>query len=123
MISIQTFIFNFTKINLQGIGDSSQGFANAIIFVIFTKNIRESFIRYFCCRKRQSAAQDVEAEVYSNSSRLNTVSSGHNTLLVRENQSVSSEANNNEVSLLFGSLRSNANSEHSGAFYSYGIVS
>lgn len=35
----------------QGIGDSSQGFANAILFVIFTKNIRESFVRCLCCGK------------------------------------------------------------------------
>ena len=39
---------------LQGIGDSSQGFANAILFVIFTKTIRDSFLKCICCGKRDN---------------------------------------------------------------------
>ena len=36
---------------MQGIGDSSQGFANAILFVIFSKNVRESFKKCVLCKK------------------------------------------------------------------------
>jgi len=38
---------------LQGFGDSGQGFVNAILFVVFTKNVRDSFIRCICCKKAE----------------------------------------------------------------------
>ena len=37
----------------QGIGDSGQGFTNAILFIFFTKNVRRSFVRFLCCKCRQ----------------------------------------------------------------------
>ena len=47
---------------LQGIGDSGQGAANAIIFVLFTRQVRKnmaSWVRSHCCcystKKRQMA--------------------------------------------------------------------
>lgn len=35
----------------QGIGDSGQGFTNAILFILFTKSVRNSFLRLVCCKK------------------------------------------------------------------------
>ena len=34
---------------LQGIGDSGQGFANAILFVLFTPKVRRYFLRLLLC--------------------------------------------------------------------------
>eukprot|EP00117_Sycon_ciliatum_P044151 scpid60076/ scgid31890/ Probable G-protein coupled receptor 157 len=34
---------------LQSVGDSSQGLANAILFVIMTKKVRRRLLRFFCC--------------------------------------------------------------------------
>ena len=40
----------------QGIGDSSQGFANSVLFIGFTKPIRRRFLqvikRALCCKER-----------------------------------------------------------------------
>ena len=36
---------------MQDIGDSGQGFANAILFIAFTKTVRNSFIRCVQCKK------------------------------------------------------------------------
>ena len=33
----------------QGIGDSGQGIVNAILFVLLTKPVRDSFLQSFCC--------------------------------------------------------------------------
>ena len=60
---------------MQGIGDSSQGFANVIIFVIFTRNIRDSFINYIRCRRRKDIETEGKIQVYSNPSHLNSMSS------------------------------------------------
>lgn len=43
-----------TLIYLSGIGDSGQGFANAILFVVFTKNVRKSFYKWICCKRGES---------------------------------------------------------------------
>ena len=41
--------------SLQGIGDSGQGFANAILFVLFTPKVRRYFLRkLFCCRSSKN---------------------------------------------------------------------
>ena len=37
---------------VQGIGDSGQGFANAILFVVLSKNVRDSFKR--CLKRKKS---------------------------------------------------------------------
>ena len=34
----------------QGIGDSAQGFANAVLFVCFTKAVREAFLQSVTCK-------------------------------------------------------------------------
>lgn len=34
---------------MQGIGDSGQGWVNMILFVLLTKQVRDSFLRLFCC--------------------------------------------------------------------------
>ena len=36
-------------LSLQGIGDSGQGFANAILFVLFTPKVRRYFLRLLFC--------------------------------------------------------------------------
>lgn len=58
---------------VQGIGDSSQGFANAILFVIFTKNIRDSFIKCLCCGRTWSKnnTENLEAEGQIQNTRSN----------------------------------------------------
>eukprot|EP00731_Ephydatia_muelleri_P012269 Em0006g1163a len=38
----------FALIFLSGIGDSAQGFANTILFVCFTKTVRDAFRKSFC---------------------------------------------------------------------------
>lgn len=43
---------------LQGIGDSGQGFANAVLFVLFTPKVRRYFISCFrspvrCCQRNE----------------------------------------------------------------------
>jgi len=42
---------------MQGVGDSAQGWANCVLFCIFTRKIREKFIeclpRVCCCRKKE----------------------------------------------------------------------
>ena len=95
---------------IQGIGDSSQDFANAIIFVIFTKNIRDSFIRCICCRKRSSTdnlEEDGQIQDYSDHSHLISINSdGGDAHEVDER--------------VFGT---STKAKHSGAFKKYGAVS
>lgn len=47
-MDIVSFIVITTVVNItmQGIGDSGQGIANALLFVLFTRRVRERFI---CC--------------------------------------------------------------------------
>ena len=105
---------------LQGIGDSSQGFANAILFVIFTKNIRDSFIKCISCRKRGSARSD-DGKDGANCEIQNPE---HSSDTSQPSVPVLSEAElsaSEEVSLVFVSLGSNKNHklEHSSQ---YGVV-
>ena len=37
---------------MQGIGDSGQGFVNAILFVFFSRKVRMGFWRCLCCRRQ-----------------------------------------------------------------------
>ena len=100
---------------MQGIGDSSQGFANAIIFVIFTKNIRDSFIKCICCGKR---ANNKDVNINANHEDEDQENSYESSQLavpsLREAELSASE----EVSLVFGSLGSNKSHklEHSGQY-------
>ena len=57
---------------MQGIGDSGQGFFNAILFVIFSKNVRESFKRCLRCDKSKQLEQlkDESVEASFDSSRM-----------------------------------------------------
>ena len=101
---------------LQGIGDSSQGFANVIIFVIFTKNTRDSFIKCVCCRKRNNI-DNIEAEgqiqAYSDQSHLNPVSS--DAKLIGDSHEVDEK--------VFGNSESSMKlQQHPGFFKKYGAV-
>jgi hypothetical protein len=104
----------------QGIGDSSQGFANFIIFVIFTKNIRDSFIKCIRCRRRRSNDETLEAEgqiqAYSEQSYLNPVSSDAK-LLVGDSHEVDEG--------IFGKSESiiEKSQQQPGSFKKYGAVS
>ena len=100
---------------VQGIGDSSQGFANAIIFVIFTKNIRDSFIKCICCGKRGKNGDDnIDANCEGEDQEHSRGSSQLAVPSLREAELSESE----KVSLVFGSFRSNKNHklEHSGQY-------
>jgi hypothetical protein len=103
---------------LQGIGDSSQGFANAILFVIFTKNIRDSFIKCLCytCRKRSSTTDG--KDIGANCEIQNPEHSCDSSQLSAPILSKAELSETEEVSLVFGSLGSNKNHqlEHSGQY-------
>ena len=116
---------------MQGIGDSSQGFANAILFIIFTKNIRESFIEWIRCRKRQDS-EDLEnpgqtQTPSSPTSHLNHVSGGIQIGKrgIAESDSEVTEHEEEEVPLVFDSLLSSQNNkqEESDHFRRYGAIS
>ena len=95
---------------MQGIGDSSQGFANAIIFVIFTKNIRDSFIKCICCKRRNNIVEvEGQIQAYSDQSHLNAISS--HAKLVGDSHAVDER--------VFGS---SIKSHHSDSFKKYGAV-
>ena len=51
---------------IQGIGDSGQGFANAILFIAFTKKIRNSFTRCVKCKKTISDERETPLSVPPN---------------------------------------------------------
>ena len=89
---------------MQGIGDSSQGFANAILFVIFTKSIREGFIQRCICRKKKADGvyEDIEKEANSDPSNLNTISSDRNRHILEE--STTSMMKDKETPDLFDGL-------------------
>ena len=102
---------------MQGIGDSSQGFVDVIIFVIFTKNIRDGFIKCICCRWRNSI-DNIEAEgqiqAYSDQSHLNPISS--DAKLIGDSHEVDER--------VFGNSESSMKSQqYPGSFKKYGAVS
>ena len=115
---------------MQGIGDSSQGFANAILFVIFTKNIRDSFIKCLCCGKTFKNDDNLEAEGHiqntrsNQSSRLSLISGdskrGSPVVVVSENSQDDEEEEREKVSLVFGGSGSSLKTEQSNH---YGAVS
>ena len=109
-------MYSFT----QGIGDSSQGFANAIIFVIFTKNIRDSFIECIRCRRRRSKIENAEIDgriqAYSDQSYLNPISSDAK-LLVGDSHEVDERVFGNSEQI------KKSQSEQPGSFKKYGAVS
>jgi len=43
---------------MQGIGDSGQGFTNAILFILFTKNVRKAFLNFICCKCRAAREEE-----------------------------------------------------------------
>ena len=47
---------------MQGIGDSGQGFANAILFVIFSKNVRQSFLQCVTCKRESDVQSSSESK-------------------------------------------------------------
>ena len=58
---------------VQGIGDSGQGFTNAILFIVFTRSARESFMHFIrckCCRRSSESPDDLP--VTSKESSLST---------------------------------------------------
>ena len=116
---------------MQGIGDSSQGFANAILFIIFTKNIRESFFECFRCRMGQDNEDPMNCgQIQTPStptSRLNRLSSNSQIEKkpIAESDSEVSQCEKEEVSLLFDSLvlSQTYKPEQSDHFQRYGAVS
>ena len=89
---------------MQGIGDSSQGFANAIIFVIFTKNIRDSFIKCIRCGKEDFDDDIADAGQVQRSHPTTDVVGDVEPSRDREDQLSSAST---KVSLVHGSLGSN----------------
>lgn len=58
---LQLFKFALTLclvVLLQGIGDSGQGFANAILFVVLTRKVRQHFLRCIRCQKEELQADE-----------------------------------------------------------------
>ena len=51
----------------QGIGDSGQGFANAILFCLLTPKVRRYFLRHLCCccLRKKTVAEEEDALSYS----------------------------------------------------------
>lgn len=117
---------------MQGIGDSSQGFANAILFIIFTKNIRESFIDWIHCKKGQDN-EDLENREQtqtpsSSTAHLNHVSGGiqiNKKGTVESDSEVTEQKEEEEVPLVIGTpLSSQSNKqEQSDHFRRYGAIS
>ena len=66
----------------QGIGDSGQGFVNAVLFCVFTAKVREKFkiglarLRHCPCCKRHPYNYDLQ---YSTSTNYSTTESHTNT--------------------------------------------
>ena len=46
---------------MQGIGDSGQGLANAILFILFSRKVRSSFWRCLHCRRQEVYIPDPAA--------------------------------------------------------------
>ena len=95
--------------------------------MIFTKNIRDSFLKCICCGKTFDKVDNPEAEglIQNNSnpsSHLNVISSDSKraspVAIAAEN---SDEVEEEQVSLVFGSLRSGPRPKLSG--HQYGEVS
>ena len=57
--------YSFSK----GIGDSAQGFTNAILFVCFTKTVRDAFRRVFCLRCKRKNLREFEEGTQINNSQ------------------------------------------------------
>ena len=93
---------------MQGMGDSGQGFANAIIFVIFTKNIRDSFFKCICCGKRDEKFNNIDKNHEGQSLECSCENS-HSDLR---------KADEASSSLVFGSIGSSKNHklEYSGQY-------
>ena len=62
----------------QGIGDSGQGFVNAVLFVLLTKQVRDSFLKPFCRRSRSDEERD---RVVGSSDTAPMVTGAHRTRL------------------------------------------
>jgi len=54
------FFFFFFIFCFQGIGDSAQGFANCILFCVFTEKVREKFTSCLQSGKRKEETADEE---------------------------------------------------------------
>lgn len=53
--------------SMQGIGDSGQGIANAILFVLFTKRVRE---RFMCCWRYCRCYREKDKDVHQETTGL-----------------------------------------------------
>lgn len=56
---LDTFFFN-----RQGIGDNAQGLANAILFCVFTKQVRQKLQMAVCCRHRRNSVRTERRPVH-----------------------------------------------------------
>lgn len=69
-------------ISPQGIGDSGQGVTNAILFVLFTKKVRERLIccwRHYRMKKSRGAPGETTGLLVSHRQRINSGSYMDNT--------------------------------------------
>ena len=55
-------LLEFVHAHIQGVGDSGQGVVNAFLFVLLTKQVRDSFLQLFCCRRQKQQQLTEEAE-------------------------------------------------------------
>ena len=67
----------------QGIGDSAQGFTNAILFVCFTKAVRDAFKRVLCLRCKRQCIKVEEAPINSSQLSESTKSTPAGSLLLK----------------------------------------
>lgn len=68
--------YNVFRIILQGIGDSSQGFANFLIFCLFTEKIRYE-IKFWCSKVCPFVDRpEIVAENYTRFESTNVVEDG-----------------------------------------------
>ena len=81
---------------MQGVGDSSQGFANSILFVGLTPSIRKRYTQVLkrifciskCCRKEESIVMHETASLLNTSSGTHYSTSGDTTQSLSSSSSV-----------------------------------
>ena len=80
---------SLSVLSVQGIGDSGQGFVNAILFVVLAKKVRNTLLSFILCRKRQDedesspllygTVQQQTDEVYRRDNTPHFFSSSHSS--------------------------------------------
>ena len=93
-------------IDLQGIGDSGQGFTNAILFLLFTKSMWRSFLNVFRCRYGEIK----DEETMSSGSDPN-----HSQVSVQTTSQNGEDADNNESKPFYVAALLSNNPPHYGS--------